>query len=713
MDPLTRKGRVAKSRHTDLGALASVLGLALAVSCIAPPRVLAQDELTVFVNANAISKSVVEYVAKIGKLHKVHGRIGQSIADMLKTQCGRVDDNYVRLLRKRTIAGLPSNFTLRTKFQADTVLELPSCLKLPQYTVRPEIAAEGDSPWGFFGDDAAGFTQFGDITRIVAYPIEPSQNYLQAFAKLNRSFALSGVIKKNHVVRIPETPSLWSSISLRADLPVSHAQITATLFKLLIEAGQNAETIAVEDPEQITLFSPVITGKSAEPIHCQLPKATEIPGQLFDRMELVKTLFRTKSVLLANGVLHPDRVTIVLPDSGLYTLGATPFPQARLKRAFPYRDDAPYANIWPFPSYPNHHHGTYVATVAFGGIDFLEILEALDIDLKIMPIRILREKERRCLNESGHMSLCPEHRIIAEVFNNAIEKADKENAILNLSIGRLKPFTGLAGHLNKDSDILFVVAAGNDGQPLSERKVYPARYGGDNNDGRYNLITVAALNLKGTKAGFSNYGRKYVDIAAPGCLHKVLEYDDSASAFRQIYVSGTSFAAPLVSFASALVKSLWSGAPPRRIKKRLIAASDISQELREKGQVSDGRVLNIIKAVSLYHDVVEVRIDGKTRLIFGEIDRENRIFQFCKGSLTLYRKMDESKPQIKKLYIGRHNASQKPEFMIYWTNEDGVFSSNSCPHREFSLKIKEQMTGWVYELEEDDIIDIVFSERFH
>jgi len=66
-----------------------------------------------------------------------------------------------------------------------------------------------------------------------------------------------------------------------------------------------------------------------------------------------------------------------------------------------------------------------------------------------------------------------------------------------------------AGHL-------FVAAAGNSkgGTNIDTSPVYPASYGED--DKVYNVLSVAALNNKGDRASFSNYGSKSVDISAPG-----------------------------------------------------------------------------------------------------------------------------------------------------------------------------------------------------
>jgi subtilisin family serine protease len=60
------------------------------------------------------------------------------------------------------------------------------------------------------------------------------------------------------------------------------------------------------------------------------------------------------------------------------------------------------------------------------------------------------------------------------------------------------------------SGMLFVAAAGNNGQNSDTTPFYPAAYTSSN------ILSVAAIDNKGNLPGFSNYGAKSVDISAPG-----------------------------------------------------------------------------------------------------------------------------------------------------------------------------------------------------
>lgn len=130
------------------------------------------------------------------------------------------------------------------------------------------------------------------------------------------------------------------------------------------------------------------------------------------------------------------------------------------------------------------------------------------------------------------------------------------------------------------SNILFVVAAGNDGLDLDNSPDYPANY----NLG--NQITVGATNVNDFLTTWSNSSYNFVHLGAPG------DNIFSTISGGYAYMSGTSMAAPLVTGAAALLWSVKPQASYLQIRQALLNSVD-GRNLRVSSQ---GR-LNLRKAV--------------------------------------------------------------------------------------------------------------------
>lgn len=130
----------------------------------------------------------------------------------------------------------------------------------------------------------------------------------------------------------------------------------------------------------------------------------------------------------------------------------------------------------------------------------------------------------------------------------------------------------------QDNGILFIAAAGNDGGNNDSKLTYPASYDLDN------IISVGAHDGKGQRARFSNYGKKNVDVFAPGV--SIISTVPRGS-FKKL--SGTSMAAPYVSGLMGLLMAHDDKADFRDLKARLIETSANQLDLGDHS-VSGGRV---------------------------------------------------------------------------------------------------------------------------
>ena len=116
-----------------------------------------------------------------------------------------------------------------------------------------------------------------------------------------------------------------------------------------------------------------------------------------------------------------------------------------------------------------------------------------------------------------------------------------------------------------EKDVLVIFAAGNDSKDLDVINKYPS----DSYDGApeisNNVLIVGALNVEyGSKmvAPFSNYGKKNVDVFAPGMKIYATTPNQSYE-----YLQGTSMASPNVAGVAALIRSYYPNLTAAQVKQ--------------------------------------------------------------------------------------------------------------------------------------------------
>jgi subtilisin family serine protease len=233
---------------------------------------------------------------------------------------------------------------------------------------------------------------------------------------------------------------------------------------------------------------------------------------------------------------------------------------------------------WNFVSNNNipqddFYHGTHVAGIVTG----------VSNDISIMPLKFQNSSglgytgaAASAINYATNMKL---KGINIASINLSWGGGTSSSLILESAIKRAN-----------DLGIVVVTAAGNNSSNNDLVPRYPSSYK------LSNTISVAATNRDLTLANYSNYGKNSVDIAAPGTgIYSTLPNNSYG------YVSGTSMAAPFVSGAVALLKSININYVASQIKSAILSAASYVENLADK--VGYG-FLNVGGAITLLKNMV-------------------------------------------------------------------------------------------------------------
>ncbi len=154
-------------------------------------------------------------------------------------------------------------------------------------------------------------------------------------------------------------------------------------------------------------------------------------------------------------------------------------------------------------------------------------------------------------------------------------------------------YDAIAAHMAEG--ILFIAAAGNDSTDNDLSPSYPSSYD------LPNIISVAATDHNDALASFSNYGRRSVDIGAPGdyilstCSASLYDCGTSPS-YPYAYFSGTSMATPHVTGLVALIKAKYPTHSWHKIRNLILSSGENKTSLQ--GKTLTSRRINANRALS-------------------------------------------------------------------------------------------------------------------
>lgn len=184
---------------------------------------------------------------------------------------------------------------------------------------------------------------------------------------------------------------------------------------------------------------------------------------------------------------------------------------------------------------------------------------------------------------------------IRELRDKSLAKAirfavDHGASIINCSFG--KPYTWAKKDVDaaiayaKEKDVLILHAAGNSGDNNDVSPNYP------DPDDKSNWIEVGASDENGNPASFSNYGKKKVDVFAPG-----VNIYSAIPGNKYEYESGTSMATPVVAGLAALIRECYPNLKAPQVKE-IITKSVVKRSSLQDKCISGG-VVNAYNALKL------------------------------------------------------------------------------------------------------------------
>jgi hypothetical protein len=524
--------------------------------------------------SNRFSAEAIRYVAEISAPRRMVLPPGEAPEAFLRALCGEYTIEYQNVFIDRN-----AGFVLRSvPYQRDILV--PACAK-----------------WAL---NSKALVQPGDnLERIIAREIghldqadcKPashacSSRVREQVQRLNRGLDLN-VLKVGTSINLPVS-SRYSTVSLNPDGPAV-SQVLKKIDELNKQAAPGEIpallTLKQSTPGGINLIRPVsIAGSETSACKpAEQPLSTDWP---FNSAQVVAAIQRTKAKAKT---LHLDPIVtrVAVFDTG-YSDTAISSLGSMFERFTPGLTDE-YGFVESSDADRNYEywdHGSFVMDLIRGGPALKDVDDVSSV---------VRFKVVNLVQKSGDGSF----RIPDEtVFNGALYSGRVGASIANLSIGTSGRIDSLIYDVTKSTELLVVAAAGNESSDLNFAEYYPGSYGGTVGPLRDQLVTVAAHDANGDLAEFSNWGRNYVDIAAPGCSIKQIRSDGSI-----VYNSGTSFAAPLVSFAAVMLRALGgSSMRPADIKKRILVSSRFRPDLARK--VASGGALDLPTALSLYDDVI-------------------------------------------------------------------------------------------------------------
>jgi subtilisin family serine protease len=344
---------------------------------------------------------------------------------------------------------------------------------------------------------------------------------------------------------------------------------------------------------QIAMGKAKYTGKELDkwnPGNSDLKRAKTIMMNLFELNEAMETL---NSELLEEFKAYVDGEESKLSAT---EKGPEDFRGNIVKDNYEDINDRFYGNGDVMVSLSASVHGTHVAGIVGAARKNGKGMDGVADNVKIMMVRVV---------PSG----ADEHdKDIALGIRYAVDNGAR---VINMSFGKEyspeKKWIDEAVKYAQSKGVLLVAAAGNEKSNIDERTFYPTPVMLDSTKAT-NWITVGASGdptTGGLAAYFSNYGKKGVDVFAPGV--KIYSTVPGGNTYRDL--QGTSMASPVVAGLAALILEYYPNLTPEQVKYAIVKSAQVpaqkvlnpgTNEMVDFSELSNsGGIINAYEALKI------------------------------------------------------------------------------------------------------------------
>lgn len=612
-----------------------IIGAGVATAALLAPPGSAQDETpaahapqTFNVRAHpGVSGAALTFIAREGEPNVTPVNRGMDVQALLRSKCGDIRQVYLSETRRLNPGMIDNN----SRLTSDGEIRLPAC---PRYWRNARIAVVDEISVEDLLMRETGLR--GPITRL-------------SFQRRNP--AITGPTIPAGTTVTLEYASAITTIVLREGSTYTVDTANARIAELE-QSGSGDESVVASDAVPGFMIADLHDGTlGGAPATCN-ESNTGGPWPI-DAEALMEALDRA----MAEGGTEIVPAGVAVLDSAFIVPPAEPFVWQRIVRhvgstsAAPNhyglnavtRTDPPLATF----DFRNGDHGTMVATLALGGrsVFAADANNHSRVRLRLYSIARLPRGAEPPEVQEGY---------VLTAIQDAVQN---DTFIINASFSFKQRTDTLQDHLRHDSRLLVVAAAGNDPIDISSLPRWPASYGGIRGALSDRVVTVAASDRAGALASYSARSSTYVDLAAPGCSVPTLGPD-----LQDRTATGTSFAAPLVSYTAGLIRQ-FGITQASRIKERLLISTDVRRELY--GHVWASGISNPVKAVDLFHDRLEV--DGAAQPLRGRVDFSDTGELVCR---TEAERLVEG-TILKIARFGNPAETGRPEWLVIWRNRTG------------------------------------------